>query len=111
MPSPRIPKVNELIRSHISQILERDLMLKGGVLVTVAKVDTTKDLRYTRVSVSVFPEQESRYILETLKKETSKLQKKLRSRLYMKPLPRLSFLLDSTEQQADAVEKILKNLF
>lgn len=91
--------------------MTKELSLKQGVFITIAKVDTTKDLRYTRVSVSVFPESESQYVKETLKKEKSGIQNKLFEKMYMKPLPRVSFVIDTTEQEADKVEKILKELF
>lgn len=111
MSSLRITKVNELVRKHLGEIMERELSLKPGVFITIAKVDTSKDLRYTRMFVSVFPEQEAHYVSETLKKELPQLQKKLHGKLYMKPLPRLSFEIDRTEEEADKVEKILKDLF
>jgi ribosome-binding factor A len=111
MASFRVTKVNELIRQQLSEIINRELSLKPGVFITLSKVDTSKDLRYTRMFVSVFPEEESHYIVETLKKELGGLQKKLHEKLYMKPLPKLSFEIDGTEKEADKVEKILKELF
>ncbi len=111
MSSHRIAKVNELVRQQLAEIMERELSLKQGVFVTIAKVDTSKDLRYTRVSVSVFPEREVGYVTETLKKELPVLQKSLFRKLYMKPSPRLSFEIDRTEEKADEVERILKDLF
>lgn len=111
MSSLRIEKVNELVRQQLAEIMERELSLKLGVFITIAKVDTSKDLRYTRVFISVFPETEIGYVTETLKKELSGLQKQLFRKLYMKPSPRLSFEIDRTEERADEVEKILKDLF
>ncbi len=90
--------------------MERELSLKTGVFITIAKIDTSKDLRYTRMFVSVFPESETHYVSETLKKELSGIQRILHSKLYMRPLPKLSFTIDTTEQEADKVEKILKDL-
>lgn len=90
--------------------MERELSLKPGVIITIAKVDTSKDLRYTRMFISVFPESETRYVSETLKKELSGIQKNLYAKLYMRPMPKLSFEIDTTEQEADKVEKILKSL-
>ena len=110
MPSLRVQKVNELIRDHLSEMFSRELSLKVGVLATIARVDTTGDLRYTRVSVSVFPEGESGYVRETLRRETGRLQKALHGKLYMKPLPRLSFVIDDTPVKADEVEKLLKKI-
>ena len=111
MSSMRITKINELLRKLLGEIMERDMSLKPGVFITIAKIDTSKDLRYTRMFISVFPEQETHYISETLKKELSRIQKSLYGKLYMKPLPKLSFEIDETAQEADKVEKILKKLF
>lgn len=111
MSSMRIVRVNELLRKLLSEIMERDLSLKSGVFITIAKIDTSKDLRYTRMFISVFPEQEAHYVSETLKKELPRIQKSLYGKLYMKPLPKLAFTIDTTALEADKVEKILKKLF
>ena len=110
MSTLRITKVNEQLRKLLGEILERELSLKAGVIITIPKVDTSKDLRYTRMFVSVFPETETRYVSETLKKELSGIQKKLYAKLYMRPMPKLSFEIDTTEQEADKVEKLLLEL-
>lgn len=107
----RIIRINELLRDHLSEILKRDISLKQGVLVTLIKVDTSPDLRYTRMFISVFPEKENHYVSETLKKELSRIQKSLYTKLSMKPLPKLSFIIDGTAQKADEVEKLLKKIF
>jgi ribosome-binding factor A len=111
MSSMRIIKINELVRKLLGEIMEREVSLKTGVLITIAKVDTSRDLRYTRMFVSVFPESETRYVSETLKKELSKIQKHLFSKLHMKPQPKISFEIDTTAQEADKVEKLLKEIF
>ena len=108
--SQRVEKINSLIRKHIAEILVKDLSLKLGVFLTVSKVDTTPDLRYTRIFLSVFPEKEIRYVEETLKKEAYVLQGALNKKLHMKPLPKLIFQIDMTEAEADKIEKILSGL-
>ena len=77
MASLRIVKINELLRQQLAEIMERDLSLKPGVFITIAKIDTSKDLRYTRMFISVFPEQETHYVSETLKKELAEAKAKL----------------------------------
>lgn len=108
--SHRIEKINELIKQQISEILIRELNLKPGIFLTVSKVDTTRDLRYTRIFLSIFPEKEAGYVLETLKKEIYNLQRVLNKKLSMRPLPRIEFIHDITESKADEVEKILKKM-
>lgn len=108
--SERIIKLNKLIKQHLGEIFQRELSMKPGVFLTIAKVDTTADLRYTRVLVSVFPFKDADYAIKTLKKEAFSIQGALNKKLAMRPLPRLQFFLDSTEEEADKIEKILANL-
>ena len=106
----RMQKVNSLIREQLGEILNRELDLKPGVFLTVFKVDTTTDLRYTNVFVSVFPENEGAYVMTALKNEKSNIQRILNKKLHMKVLPRLVFKLDKTEVEADEIEKILREI-
>jgi ribosome-binding factor A len=108
--SNRLDKVNELIKQIIAEIIERELSLKAGVFITVAKVDTTADLRYTRVFVSIFPEKEISYAMKSLEKEMYRIQGSLNKKLSMKPLPRIEFKVDLTESKADKIEKLLKEI-
>lgn len=103
----RVEKMNSLVREIFGELLDQEISLKQGVLVTIAKVDTTPDFRYTRVSVSVFPEQEEGYALATLRHEQSRLQKALNSKLSLKIRPRILIEPDHTEQSADVIEKLL----
>lgn len=107
--SLRMKKVNELIRQQLSEIIEREVSWKQGVFVTVAKVKTTSDLRQTHVSISAFPLDERKYILRTLEKEAYALQGILNKCLHMRPLPRIKFELDVTEEHAQVVEDILRS--
>jgi ribosome-binding factor A len=108
--SQRIEQINELIRKTISELMIKNLSFKEGVFVTVTKVDTSKDFRYTRVFISVFPEKEIHYVEKTLIKEIFDLQRELNKKLHMKPLPRVEFRLDMTESKADEIEKLLRQL-
>lgn len=106
----RIDRINELIRTTVAEIISRELELPLGVFVTVVKVDTTRDLRYTRVFVSVFPEKKFGKTLEVLRKRLYLIQGALNKKLQMKPLPRIEFVPDKTEVEADKIEKLLKEL-
>jgi ribosome-binding factor A len=108
--SQRIEKINEVIKQNINNILLKDLSLKDGVFITIAKVDTTPDLRYTRVFVSIFPENEISYANKALEKERYNLQGQLNKILHMRPLPKVEFRVDMTESKADEIEKILKDI-
>ncbi|HLM84009.1 MAG TPA: 30S ribosome-binding factor RbfA [Candidatus Bathyarchaeia archaeon] len=106
----RIDRVNELIKSKIAEIISRELELPLGVFVTVVKVDTSRDLRYARVFVSVFPEKQFGKTMEFLQKKIFLMQGILNKQLHMKPLPRIEFVADRTETEADKIEKLLKEI-
>ena len=108
--SDRILKINEAIKQHVSDILLKELSLKEGVFITIPKVDTSSDLRYTRVFVSIFPEREISYALKTLRKEIYKIQGILNRKLHTRPLPKIEFKVDMTESKADEIEKLLKQI-
>ena len=106
----RIQKVNSLIKEQIAEILTRELNLKSGVFLTVVKVDTTRDLRYTRIFISVFPEEDRKYVLTALRNEKVNIQKILHNKLHLKIMPKVIFKLDTTEAEADEIEKILRKI-
>lgn len=108
--SLRIQRINELVRHNLGEILIREISFKVGVFATIAKVDTSPDLRYTRVFVSVFPETERDYVLKTLEKNLYVIQGRLNKSLTSKILPRIEFQLDLTEAHADEVEKLLADI-
>jgi ribosome-binding factor A len=110
MASERINRVNELIRSSIAEIISRELDMPPGVFLTVTKVDTSADLRYARVFVSVFPEKKFAKATDFLQKKLYTIQGILNKKLHMKPLPRIELVSDRTELEADKIEKILKKL-
>ena len=106
--SERIQKINAVIERELSQIIARDVDFKPGVFVTISKVDTTDDMRYTRVFVRVFPFQDIDYGIKTLEHEKRALQKKLHQKMPMKMLPRLSFKHDKKGDEVDEIDRLLR---
>ncbi|TXH00245.1 MAG: ribosome-binding factor A [Candidatus Moraniibacteriota bacterium] len=108
--SDRIIKINERIHSIMGELLEREISLKQGALATIVRVDTAPNLRSTKVFISAFPESETLYVLKTLEHEQRPLEIKLHQKLATRPLPKLLFELDTTNQAIDEIEKILKHI-
>jgi ribosome-binding factor A len=106
----RINQINELIKRNIGEIISREIDFKPGVFITIIKVDTTRDLGYSHISLSVFPEKETNYILKTLQSEIYQIQGHLNRKMHLKKLPHIDFLIDSTESRADKIEKIFKKI-
>jgi len=110
MTHSRVDRVNELVKETLANIISEETDFPSGVFVTVVKVDTSRDLRYARVFLSVFPEKRFGEIFRLLEKRIYFLQGKLNKKLSMKPLPRIEFVVDKTEVEADKIEKLLKEI-
>ncbi len=108
--SHRIEKVNDLIRDNLSEIIQKETSLKTGVFVSIVKVDTSKDLRYTSVLIRVFPESEKEEALEVLSKEIYKIQKLLNNTLEIKIFPKVRFCLDASPEAVDELEKVFQQI-
>lgn len=106
----RIERINELIKESLAKIIQEEADTPPGVFLTVVKVDTSRDLRYARVFVSVFPEKKFQKTIEILGKKIYSIQGALNKKLHMKPLPRIEFVADKTEAEADKIEKLLKEI-
>jgi ribosome-binding factor A len=110
MTHSRIDRINELIKETLANIIQEEVEIPTGVFLTVVKVDTSRDLRYARVFVSVFPEKKFQKIIDLLKKRIYSIQGTLNKKLHMKPLPRIEFVAEKTEAEADKIEKLLKEI-
>lgn len=106
----RIPKVNELIKREVSQIILREIEFPKDALVTVTRVETSSDLSDGNIYISVLPENKMDKVLEGLKKQMYFIQKKFNNTVKMRPLPRLKFLAEKETREADEVEKLLEKI-
>ncbi len=107
--SNRVSKVNATIEKTLSEQFARNVDFKPGVFVTISKVDTSDDLRYTRVFVRIFPQKELHYALATLEHERHALQKNLHAAMPMKILPQLSFVHDPRGDEVDEIDRLLQS--
>lgn len=106
----RIDQVNKELFRQISALTTRLISLKPGVFVTVTKVDTSADLRYARVFVSVFPEAEENYGLTALENGLGEIRHELSKDLSLHHLPQIQFRIDHTPAHADEIEHIIKQI-
>ena len=105
----RIKRVNQLIKEKIADILVKELSF-DDVLITVQNVDTSKDLKYAKVGISIMPFERSEEILKILQKQTPNVQKELNKAIQIKFVPKIKFEIDIGEEKADRIERILREI-
>jgi ribosome-binding factor A len=128
----RIAKVNSLIQHELGPVLHEFLDWQKG-LVTITKVETSKDMKYAKIWISIFnpgptPSQaellaaasKSRKqkpylafdekILKFLAENIYDIQGEVNKHFHTKIIPRISFHLDTTPRYAQHIEEVLKRV-
>lgn len=106
----RIPKLESLLRSEVGQLLERELELPAGALLTITAVQVVSDLSQARIGVSILPQDKADKIFKSLLLSAGTLQRLINGRLRLYRVPKLSFYLDSSLEQADRLDHLLDSL-
>jgi len=105
----RIERINQLMREKIADILLREIFVKDA-MITVQSVDTSKDLKYAKIKVSIMPFSMSQMVMKILEKQAPSVQNELNSVIKIKFVPRIKFYLDKSEEHSDKIESILKKI-
>jgi ribosome-binding factor A len=108
----RMARVNDAIRREISELLMRetkDPRIDG--LLSVTAVDTSPDLRYARVYVSVMgTEEEKRRVQEGLAAAAGFLRRCLGDRLTLRYIPELTFERDDSIERGTRLLELIKEV-
>ena len=111
-PSQRQRRVNELLRHAMAEIFLRtdisdpDL---AGVTVTTTEVQASPDLKNARVYVVPLGGVDQDKVLAALKRSSKFLRGELARRVTLKYTPALTFELDTTFDQSDRVDALLRS--
>jgi len=106
----RVERVNSLIKDELSKILVKEEQFSSEVLVTITRVDTSPDLNQAKVFIAVIPSEKKKEVLDFLSKQAYFLQQKLNQRLKMRKIPKIILKTEEKTEEADRIEKILKDL-
>ena len=108
----RTDRINGLLRQEISQLLSRELndpRLSG--VVSITKVETSGDLRYARVFVSVLGSRDGKgTVLSGISSASKFMRRELGERLSLRYIPELSFVLDESLEEADHIFRLMDGL-
>ena len=89
MPSNRIGRINEEIQRELAELIRQLKDPRVQTLISITRVDTTPDLRYAKVYISVLDEARSRDAMRGLRSASGWLRRELGSRLQLRYTPEL----------------------
>ena len=96
MASNRISRINEEIQRQLSADIRRLKDPRVSGMVSVTRVDTTGDLRYARIYVSVLDKSQEKDVLKGLKSAGGFLRRELGGALGLRYTPELLFEADDS---------------
>ncbi|HET7054623.1 MAG TPA: 30S ribosome-binding factor RbfA [Solirubrobacterales bacterium] len=109
MATPRMRRINEMLREVVGSAIATELSDPRIGFVTVTSVETSPDLRAAKVHVSVLGNDEERAAtLEGLRSSHGVIQAKIAKETRMKRTPTLSFQYDSTVEQGVRISRLLE---
>ncbi len=112
MASNRIGRINEEIQRELAEQLRRlkDPRVSGTGMVSITRVDTTGDLRYARIYVSVLDKNQEKDVLKGLKSASGFLRRELGHALQLRYTPELQFIGDDSIQHGAHILEILRQV-
>lgn len=110
MPSNRIGRINEEIQRELAALIRtvKDPRVHG--LVSVTAVDTTPDLRYAKIYVSVLDKSDVKEVVKGLKSAGGYLRRELGRALQLRYTPELTFTPDDSIAEGARILEIIHDL-
>ena len=111
MPSNKLQRTNEDIRLVLSELLRdvKDPRVRQG-LVSITACETTGDLKYCKVYLSVLGMESEKEFMRGVHSASGWLRRELGSRLRIRNVPELSFVLDHSIEHGAQINELIRKL-
>ena len=109
MASNRIGRINEEIQRELASLIPtvKDPRVTG--MISVTAVDTTPDLKYTKIYISILNPQDGNQVVTRLTSAAGYLRRELGHNLRLRNTPELSFVLDGSIDQGARILEMLRD--
>lgn len=108
----RNSRINEEMRKEISSIIRNDVKdPRITAMISVTKVDVTKDLSYAKVYVSLYGDDKSKQeTLQALKKSSGFIRREVGSKIRLRNTPEILIELDDTIEHGMHIDELLRKI-
>ena len=112
MASNKLRRTNDDIQFVLSNLLRqvKDPRVNQGSLISITRVDTTGDLRYCKVYVSILGEVDEKEFKKGVKSASPWLRRELGVALNLRYTPELIFELDKSIEYGAHINTVLESL-
>ena len=109
MASSRIGRINEELQRELASLIPNVKDPRVSGLISVTAVDTTPDLRYAKIYISVLDKSDCAQVLKGLKSASGYLRRELGHALQLRYTPELTFVRDDSIDQGAHILDMLRN--
>ena len=105
-------RINEEVKREISNIIRDDVRdPRINAMISVTKVDVTKDLRYAKVYVSIFGSEDAKKeTLSALKSSSGFIRREVGHRINLRYTPELIIQLDDSIEHGMHIDSLLHKI-
>ncbi len=110
MANNRIGRINEEIQRELASLIRtvKDPRVTG--MISVTGVDTTTDLKYAKVYISLLDKTNAKEVMRGLKSASGYLRRELGRALELRAIPELEFIHDDSIDKGAHILEILRGL-
>ena len=111
MASNRINRINEEIQKELSSLLRtvKDPRVQG-TMISITRVETTPDLRYTKVYVSFLQDEKAQEAMKGLQSAGGWIRRQLGTNLKLRYSPEIVWALDDSITYGAKMLELINNL-
>ena len=108
----RMIRINDEIKKEVSTILRGELKdPRVGVITSVLKVDTTNDLKYCKIFVSILGDDEKKEeVMQVLNRASGFVRSLIAKRINLRVTPEIKFILDDSLEYSFKIDKIIREI-
>lgn len=104
----RLAKINSLIQHELGPILHEELSGGPGI-VTITKVETSRDMKWAKVWISIFGGDDNG-ILKLINSRIYDIQGEMNRHFATKIIPRLQFFLDTSPRYVEHIDEVIRKI-
>jgi len=108
--SIRLDKINSLIQQKVGEFILQEVEIPAECFVTVKKAETTSNIRFSKIYVSILPHEKRDEIFKLIIKNKKFIQNKLSKNIETRNTPKLQFILDIQEEKASSIDTLLDGI-
>ncbi len=108
----RMIRINDEIKREVSEIIRSELKdPRIGLITSILKVETTNDLKYCKIYVSILGDDEKKEeTIDGLKNASGFIRKQIAARVNLRNTPELKFILDNSLEYGFKISKIIDDI-